>query len=117
MIRLADVKEQIKKDPEHGIVFLMDFVDDFRAHKNLDAFSPALNGEFDKWDALLASTSTRLCHELGLTPPAWLNEIPACKIPWFVSGSENLKAISLAESPLEFRLRKIFVLSKFLERI
>lgn len=37
--------------------------------------------------------------------------------PWFVAGMENLKAIALAESPLRFRLRKIFVLENFLSRV
>ena len=45
----------------------------------------------------------------------WPMCLPA-KPPWFVSGMENLKAIALAESPLRFRIRKIFVLSNFLSR-
>jgi hypothetical protein len=43
--------------------------------------------------------------------------IPAYKDPWFVSGMENLKAITLVESPLHFRRRKIFVLGNFLSRV
>ncbi len=117
MIRWVDVKEQIQKDPENGVVYLMDCVDDFRARKDLAALSTPFSGKADRWSALLASTATRLCHEMGLTTPDWLEQVPACEIPWFVSGAENLKAISLAESPLEFRLRKVFVLENFLNRI
>jgi hypothetical protein len=54
---------------------------------------------------------------LGLETPAWLDSVPPCQIPWFVSGLENLKAIALAESPLPFRWRKIFVTEGFLSRI
>jgi hypothetical protein len=32
-------------------------------------------------------------------------------------GIENLKAITLVESPLRFRIRKIFVLDNFLRRV
>jgi hypothetical protein len=48
--------------------------------------------------------------------PNWIWNIPSCKEPWFVSGYENLKAISLVESPAFFRRRKIFVLENFLYR-
>jgi hypothetical protein len=37
--------------------------------------------------------------------------------PWFVSGFEGLKAISIAESPVQFRRRLIFVLKNVLERV
>jgi hypothetical protein len=49
--------------------------------------------------------------------PQWTWDIPSCKEPWFVSGVENLKAIALAESPVFFRRRKIFVLENFLQRV
>jgi hypothetical protein len=44
-------------------------------------------------------------------------EVPTCKDPWFVSGMENINAIALVESPLQFRIRKIFVLENFLIRV
>lgn len=58
-----------------------------------------------------------LCDELGLEPPAWLAAVPASPLPWFVAGMENLKAIALAERPLRFRIRRIFVLENFLSRV
>lgn len=71
----------------------------------------------DRMDALLAATAETLCKELGLEPPAWLANVPPCQFPWFVAGLENLKAIALAESPLPFRWRKIFVTEGFLSRV
>jgi hypothetical protein len=68
-------------------------------------------------DALLAATAEQLCHELKLAPPPWIQAVPAVREPWFVSGMESLKAISLVESPLPFRLRKLFVLENFLSRV
>ena len=67
-------------------------------------------------DSLLASTVEYLCDELGIETPDWVWDVPPCKEPWFVSGYENLKAIAIAESPVFFRRRKIFVLENFLSR-
>ncbi len=95
----------------------MDFVDDFRHCRNLTALAEPLQSTGSPMDALFASTAEYLCDELGLEPPTWLAAVPASKTPWFVSGIESLKAIALAESPLRFRIRKIFVLENFLSRV
>ena len=95
----------------------MDFVDDFRYYKDLADIKESIVLTGDRMDALLAATADTLCRELGLETPAWLDSVPPCQIPWFVSGLENLKAIALAESPLPFRWRKIFVTEGFLSRV
>ena len=71
----------------------------------------------EKTDALLASTVEYLCDELNIEPPKWLNKIQPCSEPYFVSGFENLKATAIVESPLRFRIRKVFVLEDFLSRV
>ncbi len=95
----------------------MNFVDDFRYYKDIRAAAEPFTPCERKMDALLASTAEALCDELGLEPPSWLTEIPECEQPFFVGGFENLKAISIVESPLRFRIRKIFVLENFLFRV
>ena len=70
---------------------------------------PALRG--------VVATAEYLCRELDIEGPSWLADVPPCQTPWFVSGMENLKAIALAESPLSFRWRKIFVTESFLSRV
>jgi len=117
MITLQEVQKQASVDPKNWSIFLMDFVDDFRYYKNPAAIAEPLPSTDQPFDALLASTTEYLCDELGLATPAWLATVPACKTPWFVSGIESLKAIALAESPLRFRIRKIFVLENFLSRV
>jgi hypothetical protein len=116
MIRLKEVKQQIVADPANWIIHLMDFVDDFRYYKDPEAVREPFALSDERWDALLASTASQLCAELGIEIPDWLWEVPACRDPWFVSGMESLRAIALVESPLYFRLRKIFVLENFLSR-
>jgi hypothetical protein len=117
MISLQETKRRMTADRKHWPVALMDFVDDFRYHKNPVAIAEPVDNTDPQVDALLASTAEYLCDELGLEHPGWLSTVPACPTPWFVSGIENLKAITLVESPLRFRIRKIFVLENFLSRV
>jgi hypothetical protein len=117
MITLQEVKQQMTLDPKNWAIFLMDFVDDFRYTQNPAAIVESIEVTDPRLDPLLASTAEYLCDELGLAAPAWLADVPAAQTPWFVSGMENLKAIALVESPLRFRIRKIFVLENFLSRV
>ncbi len=117
MLTLRELKEIIQKDRDNWRIHLMDFVDDFRYYKDPSALREPFELSDDRFDALLASTAQYLCDELGLPVPRWILEVPACKRPWFVAGLENLKAIALVESPVQFRLRKIFVLENFLSRV
>jgi hypothetical protein len=117
MITLKETKEKIENDGTYCQIHLMDFVDDFRYYKNKEAIRESFNYTDERFDALLASTADQLCAELKMEPPQWIEKIPAVKNPWFVSGLDNLKAITLVESPLHFRKRKIFVLENFLQRV
>lgn len=117
MITLVETKENINENPQWWRIALMDFVDDFRYHKNAKAIAEPFVLSDEKIDAMLASTAESLCDELGLPIPEWLNEISACREPYFVSGLENLKAAAIVQSPLRFRIRKIFILENFLIRV
>jgi hypothetical protein len=117
VITLRETKELISADPENWRVHLMDFVDDFRYYKEACAVAEPFALTDKKLDAVLASTAEALCDELGLDAPGWLAEVPAAPEPYFVGELENLKAISIVESPLRFRLRKVFVLENFLSRV
>jgi hypothetical protein len=117
MTTLKEVKQQIESDPPNWAIYLMDFVDDFRYYKDHAAIEEPFEINNERIDALLASTAEYLCEELDIKPPEWIMKVPACRDPWFVSGIENLKAIAIVESPLHFRIRKIFVLENFLERV
>ncbi len=117
MITLKETRQQIEEEPQHWCMHLMNFVDDFRYHKDLRAVAEPFESGERKMDALLASTAEALCDELSFEPPGWLAKIPECQQPYFVGGFENLKAISIVESPLRFRIRKIFVLENFLSRV
>lgn len=94
----------------------MEFVDDLRRTRDTSLIDKPINIGQEKFDSLLASTIEYLCDEMGIETPNWVWDVPSCREPWFVSGYENLKAISIVESPVFFRRRKIFVLENFLSR-
>lgn len=117
MTTLKQVRERISGDDKNWPAYLMEFVDELRRTRDPQTIADAFVAAGDEKDALLASTAEALCDELGLDVPHWISRIPACHDPYFVAGLENLKAISLVESPVRFRLRKIFVLENFLRRV
>ncbi len=117
MTTIRQVKQEIRQDTENWLVPFMDFVDEFRRHRDLSLVREPFETGEERFDAMLASMIECLCDELGLETPDWVWDIPSCRDPWFVSGMEDLKAISIVESPVWFRRRKIFVLENFLDRV
>lgn len=117
MITAHETSQSLRADPVNWRVAVMDFVDDFRFHRDPAAAAQPPVAVDARLDAMLASVTETLCREIGVEPPAWALHTPACPRPWFVSGMESLKAIALAESPLPFRIRQIFVLENFLTRV
>jgi hypothetical protein len=117
MITIKETKEKISADERWWKVYFYDFVDDFRFHCDLEAVREPFDFDNDRFDALLASTVEALCKELNLQTPEWTKKVPACVEPFFVAGFENLKATALVESPLFYRIRKVFVTQSFLQRV
>jgi hypothetical protein len=117
MISANETKRRMNEDPRWWKIALMDFVDDFRYHRDPAAIAePFELGDMEK-DAVLASTIETLCDEMEIPIPHWLETVPACSEPCFLTRVETLKAFSIVESPVHFRLRKIFVLDNFLSRV
>jgi len=114
---VQEVKTAILEYGQDWRIPFMEFVDDFRRTRNHHLIEKPFSLNDENVDSLLASTVEYLCDELGVETPDWVWEVPSCKEPWFVSAYENLKAISIAESPVFFRRRKIFVLENFLSRV
>ena len=117
MITVEETREKIAADEKWWAIHLMNFVDDFRSSSDPRAIEAPFRQRERKMDALVAATVESLCDELGIESPQWLAQIPECEDPWFVSGLERLKAITIVQSPLRFRMRRIFVLENFLSRV
>ena len=117
MNTLKAAKEKITAEPKRWRIWLMDFVDDFRYYKNAEMIAEPFHLTDEKIDALLASTTEKLCDELKIEIPDWIKNVPPCREPFFVSGIENLKAISIVQSPLRFKVRNVFVMENFLSRV
>lgn len=106
---------------------LGDLVDDFRIRATTAVAKLALVEEAPVWidvpeqdncNAYWAATVETLCREAGLPAPDW-TESPRCYLhrPWFAGALESLKAILLAESPVAFRRRNLFVSANALVRV
>lgn len=117
MITIKETKEKISADERWWKIYFYDFVDDFRFHKNIEAVSEPFDFDCNNFDALLASTVEALCKEMKLETLDWTKNVLPCEKPFFVAGFENLKATAIVESPLQFRIRKVFVTSNFLQRV
>lgn len=116
MITAAATKTNMENDPTWWRIYLLDFVDDFRHRKDVAAIAEPFQIGDERQDAVLASVIETLCDELRIGIPEWLSTVPPCREPYFMSGIENLKAISIVQTPVRFRLRKIFVLENALGR-
>ena len=103
--------------PASWPLHLFNFVDSFRRFpdESLIHMPPADNLQ-NPLKCLLTATVETLCAESNMEQPGWCRGILCLKDPWFVAGVENLKAMSLVESPVRFRKRNIFVLENFLDR-
>lgn len=95
----------------------MDFVDDFRRHRDVAAIAEPFELDDEAKDAVFAGVIETLCDETGIEIPDWLIHIPNPKRPVFLSRMENLKAIAIVESPARLRLRNVFVCDNFLFRV
>ena len=79
------------------------------------AEEPAAVGRVE--DAYLAALAEHLALSARLATPAWVEAPQRFLIePFFSGGLESLKAILLAESPLAFRRRLIFISADGLSR-
>ena len=117
MITANETKIRMIAEPQWWRIALFDFVDDFRYHKNPAAVEEPFVLGNEQQDAILASVVETLCDELSIPIPDWLSKVPACRAPYFVSKMDSLKAFSILESPVHFRIRKIFVCDNFLFRV
>ncbi len=117
MITAVETKERMTAEPRWWKIALMDFVDDFRYHKNADAISEPFDLNEEDKDAVFAGVIETLCDELNIEIPEWLYDVPASKRPVFLSRVEDMKVFAIAESPSRLRLRKVFVCDNFLFRV
>lgn len=117
MMTAVETKQRIETESRWWKIPLMDFVDDFRYYKDPQAVAMPFELNDERKDAVLASVIETLCDELGITIPGWLSQVPACREPYFLSEMESLKAFSLVQTPVHFRIRKVFVMENFLFRV
>ena len=114
----------VKAGQKPSTTDLGDLLDDFRMRCHTPEEKLALvtdlpepTGE-PETDAYFAAMVETLCREALIKPPAW-TELPSTYLsrPWFAGGLQSLKAILLAEAPIAFRRRNLFVSANALQRV
>jgi hypothetical protein len=116
---LAEAAEEAAGDAARLYPAVAEFLDEFYAHEDrrqamIEAV-PRRVGKIE--DAWLGAVAEHLARRWGLAIPPWVDEPHRfLKEPVFAGGLEDLKAILLAESPLAFRRRLLFVEAEPLAR-
>jgi hypothetical protein len=113
------VARRTANDPEAFGPLIREFLDEFYLHPELReamiADEPVPLGQFR--DAWLGAVGEHLARRWNVRIPAWVDQPHRfLDRAYFAGGLESLKAILLAESPLAFRKRQIFVEAEPLRR-
>jgi hypothetical protein len=119
---LAASLEMVQNRDEFGFA-VRDFLDRFRHSPDCSLLereplllAPRLVDE-GLADAYVAAVAATLAHENGRLAPAWARgDARALEHPYFAARSPGLRAILLQESPVEFRIRNLFVSANALSR-
>jgi hypothetical protein len=116
---LAEVARIAREWPADFDLAVAEFLDEFYTRPDqrqamIEEAPAALGGTRDAW---LGAIGEHLARRWGLAIPAWTDQpFRFLAAPVFAGGLESLKAILLAESPLAFRRRMIFVEAEPLRR-
>jgi hypothetical protein len=116
---VAELASEAKGDSAAFGRAIAEFLDEFymrpAARQVMIADEPPSLAKFE--DAYLAAVAEHLARRWGLEIPAWVDQPHRfLERAYFAGGLESLKAILLAESPLAFRKRQIFVEAEPLRR-
>jgi len=102
---------------------LADFIDEFNRADMAKKQQMVKRFPFEKITdkknaAYIAAAVEELCYINNMDIPEWVfDKKYRLKEPFFVGGLESLKAFLIAESPVSFRRRNIFVSENVLKRV
>lgn len=102
---------------------LADFIDEFNRADMTEKQRMVKSFPFNKikdkkYAAYIAAAVEELCYRNRMDSPEWVfDKKYRLKEPLFVGGLESMKAFLIAESPVSFRRRNIFVSENVLKRV
>ena len=115
--RFADVLRELGTTADHRFVLaeLHDFLVDCPPMEFANALQhaafttpsrAALSPFLQNYVAAMVEQSAQ---QKGLTPPAWVRDVPPLDTPYFAGGLRSLRQYLLAVSPVSFKRRNLFV--------
>jgi hypothetical protein len=113
MKSIIEVKNQIQQAPEDWQIPLIDFVDDFRRHKEISAIDTPYPLDNEKMDALLASTIEHLCHEQDLEVPNWILGVPSLSTSLVCCWNRKSESDCFGRKSFRISYKKNICLGKF----
>ena len=120
---LAEVVSRAASDEQALTVALHEFLDEFYLDSNQASRARRIEGEpalpgHSETDAYIGAVGEHLARRWRLgEPPRWTDrKARFLAKPWFPPGTDQEKSFLLAESPLAFRRRMLFVSAEPLRR-
>jgi hypothetical protein len=106
-------------NPAHYQLPIGEFVDEYRRSSSEQRTAMIRDPQFEcgPWEALLAGVVSSLCHEAAAPVPSWVDGISS-PVPYFPFPAKSfaMRVLLMLESPLAFKLRRVFVPATYMRR-
>lgn len=124
MMRVCDIARKTGSNMEQFAIHCGNFLDEFYRTSNeqrrvmVEREPEAQSGFPDYVLPFLAAMVHKLCNDHAVECPAWVHkEQYTLKEPHFwLDAKGNLRLVLLTESPIEFKIRNLFVTANTLSR-
>jgi hypothetical protein len=118
-VNVAECLRAMHAEPAHYQLPIGELMDAFRRASPEERAAMVADPHFEcgPWEALLAGVVSSLCREVALPVPPWTEAIssPAPYFP-FPAKSFAMRVLLMLESPLPFKLRRVFVPATYMQR-
>jgi hypothetical protein len=118
-VNIAECLQAIHADPAHYQLPIGQYIDDFRRASSGERRALVADPAFHcgQWEALLAGVVSSLCRECEEPLPPWVEAISS-PVPYFPFPAKTfaMRVLLMLESPLAFKLRRVFVPMTYMRR-
>jgi hypothetical protein len=125
-VKIKDLYKKVSEDEEGFRVHIADFLDEFYASGDFDKkklFEEEVDLEAklasDYQRAFIAAMTEKLCRDYGIDIPNWvyLDEFRLKKPFFLLNAKGDYQAYLIMDTPVEFKVRNIFIPGVSLTRV